>query len=164
MTLSIAARRKNMKEALVSLTNSLGETHFTDLTVIPSHYPDVLPTTWTEMTRHGLLEDEGMNFVAYRLTKYGYTRALHESGRWEDPELREQLGEMCKVLKGCLKDRTDFGLISFYDLVTASGVPEAFAQNALDADLIRHVLGRNGAKWDGDHTVRVPHDFGLAPM
>jgi hypothetical protein len=71
---------------------------------------------------------------------------------------------MCKVLKGCLKDRTDFGLISFYDLVTASGVPEAFAQNALDADLIRHVLGRNGAKWDGDHTVRVPHDFGLAPM
>jgi hypothetical protein len=164
MTLSIMVRRKNLNEALVSLLNSLGEAPFTDLTFVPSHYPDVLPTTWTEMTKCGLLEDEGMNIVAYRLTKYGYIRALQESGRSEDPEFREQLGKICKVLKGCLNGRTDFGLISFHELVKESGVSEAFAQNALDADLIRHVLGRNGPGWDGDHAVRVPHDFGIPPM
>ena len=32
-------------------------------------------------------------------------------------------------------------------MVAESGVSEAFAYNALDADLIRHVLGRIGATW-----------------
>ena len=45
-----------------------------------------------------------------------------------------------------------------------SGVSEAFAYNALDADLIRHILGRIGAAWDGEHLVKVPNDFGLVPM
>ena len=100
MTLSITVRRKNLNEALVSLLNSLGEAHFTNLTFLPSHYPNVLPTTWTEMTRCGLLEDEGMNIVAYRLTKYGYIRALEESGRSGDPSSGSSSVRFARSLRG----------------------------------------------------------------
>ena len=67
-------------------------------------------------------------------------------------------------MKHSLKGRSDFALIPFEDLVAESGVSEAFASNALDADLIHHILGRIGAEWDGEHLVKVPNDFGLAPI
>jgi hypothetical protein len=68
------------------------------------------------------------------------------------------------VLKDSLKDRTDFALIPFQELVTESGVSEEFACNALDADSIRHILGRIGPAWDGEDLVKVPDDFGLIPI
>jgi len=67
-------------------------------------------------------------------------------------------------LKDSLKDLTDFSLIPFQELVRESAVSEEFAHNALDADLIRHILATIGAEWDGEHLVKVPNDFGLAPI
>jgi len=64
-------------------------------------------------------------------------------------------------LKDSLKRRYDFVLIPFQELGTESGVSEEFAYNALGADLIRHILGRIGPAWDGEHLVRVPNDFSL---
>ncbi len=105
-----------------------------------------------------------MNVEMYQLTQLGYVTALKISGRTDDPQFREKLGMLCKVLKSSLHGRTDFGLIALYDLVRESGVSESFARNALDADLIRHIFGKIGAAWEGEHIVRVPSNFGLTPL
>ena len=164
MTLSSDARRRNLDEALVSFMDALGDGWFCVFYISPSDFPHVLPTTWTELTKRGLLKDRDMNVEMYELTLLGYVTALMISGRSDDPQFREKLGRLCKVLKDSLTGRTDFALIPFQQLVTESGVSEAFACNALDADLIRHILGRIGAAWNGEHLVRVPNNFGLAPI
>lgn len=164
MTLSPDARRKNLNEALVRFLNALGAGQFSVLYIDPADYPDVLPTTWTKLTNRGLLKDMNMNVEMYQITPFGYITALKLSGRSDEQQFRKELGRLCKVLKDSLKGRTDFALIAFEDLVKQSGVSEAFAYNVLDADLIRHILGRIGAQWDGEHLVRVPHDFGLTPL
>jgi hypothetical protein len=164
MTLSADARRANLNEALLAFLDKLGDGQFCWFYIIRTDYPDVLPTTWTELSNRGLLKDTDTNVETYQFTPRGYITALKLSGRSDEQQFREGLGNLCRVLKGCLKDRTgDFALIVFTNLVKESRVSEAFAQNALDADLIRHVLGRIGARWDGDQLVRVPHDFGLTP-
>ncbi len=164
MTLSPDTRRRNLNEALVSFLDALGDGWFCVLYISPSEFPNVQPTTWTELTKRGLLKDRDMNEEMYALTPLGYVTALRVSGRSDELQFREKLGRLCKVLKDSLKDRSDFALIPFQELVAESGVSEAFAYNALDADLIRHVLGRIGAAWEGEHLVRVPNDFGLAPI
>lgn len=164
MTLSADARRRNLDEALVSFSDALGDGWFCTFYISPSDFPNVIETTWPELVRRGLLKDANMNEEMYKFTDSGYVKALKVSGRSEKPEFREKLGRLCKVMKDSLKGRSDFALISFQDLVTESGVSEAFASNALDADLIRNILGRIGAEWDGEHLVKVPNDFGLPPI
>jgi hypothetical protein len=164
MTLSADARLVNLNEALIAFLNALGESQFSYFYIMRTDYPGVLDTTWTELTRRGWLKDTNMNVTSYQFTPFGYVQALKISRRSEEPQFRERLGSICKVLKDSLKDRTDFDLIAFQDLVKESGVSEGFAQNALDADLIWHIFGRIGAQWEGEHLVRVPHDFGLTPM
>ena len=104
-----------------------------------------------------------MNEVMYKFTPPGYVTALEVSGRSEKPEFREKLGRLCKVLKDSVKGRSDFAWVPFDTLVAESGVSTEFVYNSLDADLIRHVLGRIGAEWDGEHLVKVPIDFALPP-
>lgn len=164
MTLSPDARRRNLEEALVSFLDALGDGWFCVFYISPSDFPNVLPTTWTELTKRGLLKDSDMNVEMYELTPLGYVTALRVSGRSDEQQFRERLGRLCKVLKDSLKGRTDFALVPFQELVAESGVSEVFASNSLDADLIRHILGRIGAAWDGEHLVKVPNDFGLAPL
>jgi hypothetical protein len=164
MTLSADARITNLNEALVAFLNALGEEQFSYFYIMRTDYPSVLDTTWTELTRRGWLKDANINLRCYQFTPFGYIQALKISKRSEEPQFRERLGSICKVLKGSLKGRADFEFIAFQDLVKESGVSAAFAQNVLDADLIWHVLGRMGAEWEGEHLVRVPHDFGLTPI
>ncbi|MGO9273228.1 MAG: hypothetical protein ACLQOO_23830 [Terriglobia bacterium] len=164
MTLSVDARLKNLNDALLAFLNALGEERFLLFFFEPTDYPDVLPTTWTELTNAHLLEDMNWTSRAYRFTPRGYIRALKLSGRLNEEKFKQELGKLCAVLKRTLPNRNDFGLIGFQELVKESGVSEAFAQNALDADLIRHVFGKTGARWHGDHYVEVPQDFGLAPI
>ncbi len=163
ITLSVDARRRNLVEALVSFVDALGDGWFCVFYISPSEFPNVLKTTWPELIKRGLLKDTAMNEEMYQFTPLGYVTALRVSGRSDEQQFRENLGRLCKVLKDTLKGRSDFALIPFRELVAKSGVSEAFAYNALDADLIRYILGRIGAAWDGEHLVRVPNDFGLAP-
>jgi hypothetical protein len=164
MTLSSDARRQNFDGALVSFLDALGDRLFCTFYISPSDYPNVLATTWTELTSRGLLNHLDWNIEMYQLTPLGYVTALKISGRADDPEFREKLGRLCKVLKGSLKDRTDFAFVAFHDVVKESGLSEDFARNALDADLIGRILGRTGAMWEGEHIVRVPNNFGLTPL
>lgn len=161
MTLSAAARRSNLNEALIAFLNGLGDQQFTVHYIDPKDYPDVLPTTWRELTNRCWLEDTNMNFEMYKFTPSGYVKALEVSGRSKDPQFRAELGKICKVLKDSLKGRTDSAHFYLQELVKQSGVSEAFICNR--RRLIRYVLGRISAHWDGERLIRVPHDFGLTP-
>lgn len=161
MTLSLDARRRNLDEALVSFIAALGDGWFSAFYIMRSDFPNVLPTTWTKLTNSGLLKDMNMNVEAYQFTPLGYVMALKVSRRSDDPQFRAKIGNLCKVLKDSVKVRSDFAWVPFDTLVAGSGVSKEFAYNVLDADLIRHVLGRIGAAWDGEHLVKVPNDFGL---
>jgi hypothetical protein len=164
MTLSSDVRRQNLGSALASFLDALGDKLFCTFYISPSDFPDVLATTWMELTTRGLLNDMNLNAEMYQLTPLGYVTALKISGRADDPQFREKLGRLCKVLKGSLKDRTDFVFVAFHDLARESGLSEEFARNALDADLIGRILGRTGATWEGEHIVRVPNNFGSTPL
>ena len=153
-----------MTGALIAFLNRLGDQKWIGYYIDPKDFPDVLPTTWTELTNRNWLKDMNMNVEMYQFTSPGYVKALEISGRSEELHFREELGKICKVLNNSLKGRTDFALVVFQDLVKQAGVSEAFAHNAIDGDLIGHVLGRIGAQWDGEHLIRVPHDFGLTPI
>jgi hypothetical protein len=144
--------------------DALGDEWFCLLYISPAGFPNVLPTTWAELTSKGILQDRDLNDETYELTPFGYLMALRVSGRSDERQFREKLGKFCKVLKGSLKRRNDIGRIAFQELVAESGVSEAFASNVLDADLILHILGKIGVAWDGEHLVKVPNDFGLVPM
>jgi hypothetical protein len=165
MTDSPEARRENFDEALIGFLNALGSRSLRSFDINPSDYPGVWLTTWTELTTQGLLEDFNIQVDMYRLTGSGYLEALRVSGSSGEPQFQENLGSLCKVLKDSLKGRREFALISFQDVVARSRLSEAFVENAIDADLIGNILGRTGARWDGQCLViRVPHDFGLPPM
>ena len=164
MWLSPDARRKNLDAALITLLHRLGEGQFGAFFIQCSEYPDILPTTWMELEGKGLIRDLNMNFEMYQFTPFGYVTALKLSGRFAEQQFREDLRKLCQVLKDSLRGRSDFALVAFDDLVRQSGVSQAFAYNALDADLIRHLLGKIGAEWAGKVLVRVPHDFGLSPI
>jgi hypothetical protein len=161
MTLSPDTRRRNLDEALVSFLDALGDEWFCTFYISPPDFPNVLETTWPELIRRRLLKDTNMNEEMYLFTPLGYVTALKVSGRSDDPQFRAKLGNLCKVLKDSLKGRSDFAWVPFDTLVVESGVSKEFAYNALDADLIRNVLERIGAAWEGEHLVRVPNDFGL---
>ena len=165
MTLSVDDRRENLKEALVTLLNALGDGMFATFWIDPSTFPNVLPTTWTELTSRYWLKDMDWSPQAYQFTSLGYVKALRISGRADDTQFREDLGKICRVLKDSVKGRNTFAFVDFFELVRESSVSEAFARNAIDADLVGNVLGRVGAHWEGDSLViKVPHNFGLTPL
>jgi hypothetical protein len=161
MTISDDARRANLNEALNAFLIRLGDRQFVQFDIVRADFPDILPTTWTDLTERRWLRDLETNREMYRLTPLGYVKALKVSDMSDTPRFREQLGNICKVLKDSLKGRTEFAFVIFQDLVKQSGVSEAFAYNAIDADLIVYVLKRVGAQWDGNHLLKVPHNFGM---
>ena len=159
MTLSINDRKADANKALCEFLSGIEGQHF-DTYIAREKYPHVLPTTWTELVKCRWLREMDMNVEYYRFTVPGYVQALKVSQQSDEPAFREGLGRICKVLKGCLKGRTECALVIFDDLITQAGVSSPFASNAIDCDLIRYVLGRVGAEWDGEHLIRVPNDFG----
>jgi hypothetical protein len=161
LTMSSGDRRAYINQALAEFLNSLGDGMLCHFRIEPKDYPAVLKTTWLELTSRGWLHDMDMNPEMYELSAAGYVEALHLSGRCKKPEFLEALGRICMVLKGRMKDRADSQLIDFYTLVREANVSEGFAFNAIEADLIRCVIGKVGARWDGELLIEVPPDFGL---
>jgi hypothetical protein len=164
MTLSVDDRRANLREALISFLNALGDRQFDHFFIEPAKFPEVLPTTWVELTNRHWIEEVDMNGALCKFTSFGYVMALRSSGCADEAQFREDLGKLCKALKDSMKGRTTESLIDFYALVKGSGLPEAFVKNALDADLIGEMLCRVGAQWEGDTIIKVPPNFGLTPL
>jgi len=165
VTLSVDDRRENLKEALIGFLDVLGDRSFSNFWIDPNEFPEVLATTWTDLTAKYWLREMNWNIQMYQFTPSGYVQALRISGRAKDTQFREDLGKICKVLKDSVKGRASFSFFGLHELAKESGVSVTFAQNAIDADLIRYVLGRVGARWEGDSLViKVPHNFGLTPL
>lgn len=101
------------------------------------------------------------NLRMYKMESSGYLQALRMSGRSKDPKFRSDLGKMCAALKGRVKGRSASDFVGLYELMTETGLSEAFIRNAVDADLFRNVFGNAGVEWAGDHAIHVPHTFGL---
>jgi hypothetical protein len=161
MTLSAEGRRTNVNEALKAFLDGLAGGYFGTVYLERSNYPHVLNTSWTVIANEYLIEpiDDAEQF--FRLAPAGYREALTLSGRDRDQQFRQDLGKLCEVLKKRVKGRDCGGVTMRLDLVQQSGLSEGFVCNALGADLIRHVLNRHGAEWDGDNLIRVPLDFGI---
>jgi hypothetical protein len=161
MTLSAEDRRRNMNEALIEFFDELADQYIRFFRIVRINYPNVLPTTWKELTDRHWIRAIDANDQLYEFTATGYREALKQSGRDREPQFLEGIGKLLRVLKDSVKGRTCSSLIPFEALVQQSGVSREFAYNALDADLIRHVLKRNGAEWDGGNVVQVPPNFGI---
>jgi len=165
VTLSIDDRRANLRDALIAFLDALGDRQFHLSFIEPAKFPEVLPTTWVELTNRHWIEEVDENGALCKFTSFGYVMALRISGCADEAQFREDLGKLCKVLKDSLKGRTTESLIDLYAVVKESGLPEAFVKNAIDADLIGEILGRIGAEWLGDsYFIRVPPNFGLTPL
>lgn len=165
MTLSADERRTNQREALVAFLDRLADRHLALFEIRKKDYPCVLETTWEELRRNGFLLDESpLGAERFTLTCLGYVEALQVSGTSREGCFQEQLGRVCKALKVYAGNiRTGSVSIPFQGLVEKSGVPEAFARNAIDCELIERVFGQRGATWTdckSKHFIKVPSDVG----
>jgi hypothetical protein len=72
MTLSVDDRRANLREALIAFLIALGDRQFDLFFIEPAKYPEVLPTTWVELTNRNWLKEMDMNIELYKFTPSGY--------------------------------------------------------------------------------------------
>jgi hypothetical protein len=87
ITSSSDAGRRNLNEALVSFIETMDDGRFSTSDIDPADYPDVLPTTWTRLTKRGLLKVGGMNGEQYELMPLGFLTALRISMRLGRPSI-----------------------------------------------------------------------------
>lgn len=62
----------------------------------PADYPDVLRTTWSQLTKEGLLKVEDVNVEKYELITLGYLTALKISIRSHALQVRGRLPRVRK--------------------------------------------------------------------
>ena len=169
MSISDAARREDKKRTLLTMFREVGdgrawEVHFDagEPVVV-----ETLQTTWRELLDERLIDDKpsSMNHPQYRLTYYGWLRALIVSGDVDAPEVRERCVRLAKALKRVVKGRE-----SHYDefasvdaIATDAGLPEGWVVNAIESKLLGVVFRDD--KWDaqteGRNMIRVSPTFGL---
>src|ERR1019366_1415587 len=103
LTSSSDARRRNLNKALVSFLESRDDGRCSTSNIDPADYPDVLPATWTQLTKRGLLKNGDTNAEKYELTPLGYLTALQISMRSHAPQMRGKLGRFYRVGKDSFK-------------------------------------------------------------
>jgi hypothetical protein len=99
ITSSSDAGRRNLNEALVSFLQSRDDGRSSTSNIDPADYPDVLPTTWSQLTKSGLLKVGDVNGEKYELLPLGYLTALQLSMRSHAPQTRGKLGRIYRVRK-----------------------------------------------------------------
>jgi hypothetical protein len=169
MSVSDDARREDKKRTLVTMFREVGDNrawqvHF------EAGEPSVvqtLQTTWRELLDERLIDDKpsSMGQVRYRLTYYGWLRALIVSGEVDTPEVRERCARLAQALKRVVKGRK-----SHYDEFTSvnaiaadANVPEGWVVNAIESKLLGVVFRDDkwDAQMDGRNMIRVSPTFGL---
>ena len=81
------AGRRNLNEALVRFIETMDDGRFSTSNIDPADYPDVLPATWTRLTKRGLLKVGGMKGEKYELMPLGFLTALRISSRLGRPSI-----------------------------------------------------------------------------
>jgi hypothetical protein len=92
VTMSSHTERRKLDKALVSFLETIDDGRSSTPNIDPADYPDVLPTTWAELTQKGLLRKGDTIGEMYELMPLGFLRALKTSGRADAHQFREKRG------------------------------------------------------------------------
>jgi hypothetical protein len=171
MSVSDVERRQDKHRTLCLIREQLGDRYVWQYGVEPTDpgFTDVLPTTWRELLDDGLIDDKlsSMNRSVFRLTTYGWLRALTLSNEVDSPESRERCTRLARALKAVVKGRSSHydAFISIAALASNAELPEGWVGNAIKAGLLGVVFPKD--RWDAQidqktrNLVRVSPTLGL---
>lgn len=171
MSVADNERREDKRRALCLIRERLRDQYVWEYRVEPTDpgFTDVLQTTWRELLDDGLIDDERSSFnrPIFRLTSYGWLRALALGGEIDSPETRRRCTQLARALKAVVKGRASHydEFVSIETLATNAGLPEGWIFNAIKSKLLGVVFPDD--RWDaqidhGSHDlVRVSPTFGL---
>ena len=167
MTLATHIRLENHKAALRLMMQELADRAL-DTSLFNTSQPPfdahVLPTTWSELARHGLVET--VRSPQYRLTARGWLAGLEVTGESHSPEYSKRIARLLAAIKRHVKGRKDSAIVSLQQLAVESGEPEGWIFNIIDSRS-SGTAQRTEARWYGGHTgrlVEIPVDFNLEPV
>lgn len=126
-------------------------------------FESILATTWEELEEALCVERVQWD---YRLTAYGWLKALEAAGRLGDPDMKENLGKLSAAMKRRCEDggRHRDGT-TIQELAEETGFSEDWIYNVVESHLIRECLNRVDCGWEpGDdmkNYVMIPTRFGL---
>jgi hypothetical protein len=171
MSVSNDQRREDRRRALCLILEQLGDRYFLEYGVEPTDpgFNDVLKTTWRELLDDNLIDDRlsSMGRPVFRLTSYGWLRALILSGEIDSVEMRERCVRLARALKSVVKGRSSHydEFVSVDTLAAKASLPEGWVFNAIESRLLGVVFPDD--RWDahmdpkGRNTVRVSPTLGL---
>ena len=102
----------------------------------------------------------------FRVTPYGWIKALQAAGRLSDPKVREKLARLCAAIKRRCEEggRHRVG-VTVHALSEETGFSEGWISNAIESHLIRTCFHQVDCEWEpGDYNknnVIIPARFGL---
>jgi hypothetical protein len=171
MSVSDDRRREEKRRALCSILERLGDRCVLEYSVEPTdlEYVDVLQTTWRELLDDGLIDDQlsTMGRSVFRLTCYGWLRALTLSNEIDSAETRVRCTKLARALKAVVKGRSSYHdeFVSIETLARNTGLPDGWIFNAIKSRLLGMVFPND--RWDAQidekrrNDVRVSPTFGL---
>ena len=147
----------------------LGENWFALLFVDADKEPynAILPTTWREMTRRGLVKDIGWN--QYNLTAHGWFHGVTILDLLNQKQFCDRMSALSATLKRYVKatGRREDAFVDIYKIAMDSGVSEGFVRNAISSKLLDRVFKLRGAYFPPEdrmeNYVVVPLDYGHEP-
>src|SRR5712692_1204147 len=165
MTISKRSQKQDMASAFQLLVDQFLSCKIGDASFSPDEEPfsKCRNTTWQSMSRGGwLTETQTSGRPHYMLTPSGFREGLRQIPISGDQSPKERLGRLQAAAKIHVEGRNQGAVVSFKDLQKDSGLPEEFAFNAIDCDLVGHFLKAHGPAWlQPGVTVRIPLDLGL---
>jgi hypothetical protein len=163
MTISKRSRQQDMASAFHLLVDQFQNCKISDAMFSPDTEPfsKCANTTWQSMSRGGwLIGTELGGGLHYGLTKSGLVEGLRRTVKGQS--LKEQLGRLQAAAKIHVEGRNQEAVVNFEELQKDSGLPEEFVFNAIECDLVGHILETHGPAWlHAGVTVRIPLDLGL---
>jgi hypothetical protein len=171
MSVSDDQRREEKRRTLCSIYEQLGDRYVSEYGVEPTdpEFIHVLQTTWRELLDDNLIDDKrsSMGRPVFRLTPYGWLRALTLSNDIDSAKTRERCTRLARALKAVVKGRSSHydGFVSIDTLASTAGLPAGWVFNAIKARLLGVVFPND--RWDAQidqkshKHVRVSPTFGL---
>jgi hypothetical protein len=165
MTLSTNDRHENVNVALRLMLDRVGDEGCEHVFIEPETptFAAVLPTTWIELLRWGLVRRSVRNYL---LTGEGWLRAMELAGKL-DAEFDRKIGELCAFLKRKVKaeGKREKGFTELSEIARGTGLSKGWVFNAIDSRVLARRYGRIEAYWSsGDQMknyIEIPPDFGM---
>src|SRR5262245_54175544 len=142
MSLSDNDRRQDKRRTLCLVLERLEEHPVWAYSVEPADegFKETFQTTWRELMDEGLIEDKGstLQHPVFRLTPYGWIRALTWSGVIDALDFRQRCSQLACALKAIVKGRKSHydEFVSIDEVASSAGLPPGWVFNATDGRLL----------------------------